>query len=71
MDKVAHQLAVVFGISGDHGESGFSFICVFYLTFVYARAPKESLPSNRGSVGCPGDTNASSLERQCSKKRWQ
>ena len=32
MDEVAHQLAVAFGFSGDHGESGFSLFV--YLTYI-------------------------------------
>jgi hypothetical protein len=51
MDEVAHQLAVAFGFSGDHGESGFHlFLLVFYLSCI-CRASKESLHGNGGSVG--------------------
>ena len=32
MDEVAHQLAVAFGFSGDHGESGFHLFV--YLTYI-------------------------------------
>ena len=51
MDEVAHQLAVAFGFSGDHGESGFSFICVFYLTLYMQGHQRKSLPSNGSSIG--------------------
>ena len=56
MDEVAHQLAVAFGFSGNHGESRFHlFECIVYSMNFYpcyiCRASKASLPSNGGSVG--------------------
>ena len=43
MDEVAHQLAVAFGFSGDHGESGFHlFQCI--LSVLYMQAIKGRSP---------------------------
>ena len=52
MDEVAHQLAVAFGFSGDHGESKFHLFFRCILSTLYMQASKASLPgNNRGSAG--------------------
>jgi hypothetical protein len=47
MDEVAHQLAVAFGISGDHGESGL-YLFQVYLSILDMQSIKASLPCNGG-----------------------
>jgi len=41
MDEVAHQLAVAFGVSGDHGELGLHLFQVYYIHVVYARHQRQ------------------------------
>jgi hypothetical protein len=43
MDEIAHQLAVAFGFSGDHGESGFHLFQV-YLSILYLQRIKGKSP---------------------------
>ena len=44
MDEVAHQLAVAFGFSGDHGMSGFHLFQVQFLSTLYMQGIKGKSP---------------------------